>query len=333
MSARCLPYSNGNVSSWDQLESVWDHSFEECLHVDTASANVFLTETHLPSKSNRETMMETMFELFTVAGLYIHPAPALALYASGSFSGCVVDLGHLSTTVFPVAQGYQLASSCIKTQHGGHHLSQLFLSSLYARDIIAGDNYYRTLLSSQRGRTPLDVARYLKENHVFVDESFQPTPLLAPSGIPDREYPLPDGTKIRVGAELVRCGEAMFRPLMDNDLFDLGDERPLQNIVMESIQHCSMELRKPLLSNIVLTGGTSHVPGLQERLLKELKQIVPPSISGAVNVISAPGGDAAIWKGASILADLSTFQDQYVTLAEYQENGASCVHEFCPVYL
>jgi actin-related protein len=328
---RSSPYSNGLVQSWDQLEVMWDYIFEEELRVDTTSSNVFLTETHLPPRAVRETMLETMFELFNVKGIYLHVQAPLAMYAAGKLTGCVVDSGHMSTSVFPVSQGFQIANACIKTAHGGHHLTQLLHSLLSARDILSGSNVYKSILNSQRGRSGLDVARYLKESYCSVDPVFEPSQLFQPED--DEEYQLPDGNTIFIGKELTRVGEAMFHPIMSQDLFDLEEERPLQNLVLDSIKNCSLELRKNLLSNVVLCGGNSHMPGLQQRLKAELKAVVPFSIAASVDVTVARGGDDAVWIGGSILAQLSGFQNHWITASEYTECGPSVVHELCPVHL
>ena len=46
-------------------------------------------------------------------------------------------------------------------------------------------------------------------------------------------------------------------------------------MVMESINKCDIDLRKELLSNIILTGGNSLFGGLYEILQKKLTDIAP----------------------------------------------------------
>ena len=94
---------------------------EQCffaLQVDPGGADVFLTEAHQPPRANRETTVETMFELFDVGATYLHVQPVLALFAHGKTSGCVVDSGEYSTSIFPVADGYQLESASVKLPYG-----------------------------------------------------------------------------------------------------------------------------------------------------------------------------------------------------------------------
>ena len=46
-------------------------------------------------------------------------------------------------------------------------------------------------------------------------------------------------------------------------------------MIMESINKCDIDLRKELLSNIIVTGGNSLIPGFVEVLQKKLYDIAP----------------------------------------------------------
>lgn len=49
-------------------------------------------------------------------------------------------------------------------------------------------------------------------------------------------------------------------------------------MVMESINKCDIDVRKELLSNIILTGGNSLLNGLYENLQKKIFDIAPQVI-------------------------------------------------------
>jgi actin len=68
-------------------------------------------------------------------------------------------------------------------------------------------------------------------------------------------------------------------------------------------------------------------PGIADRLTKELKAIVPSSVK--VRVIAPPERKFSVWIGGSILASLSSFQQQWITREEYNEIGARIVHRKC----
>ena len=76
--------------------------------------------------------------------------------------------------------------------------------------------------------------------------------------------------------------------------------------------------------NIVLAGGTTMLPGLQQRLVFELGRTAP---GGCIPELIAPPERAhAAWLGASILGSLSVASQMWISREEYDENGPLIVH-------
>ena len=48
-----------------------------------------------------------------------------------------------------------------------------------------------------------------------------------------------------------------------------------------------------------------------------------------VKIIAAPDRYYSVWTGGSTLCSLSTFESQWITKEEYEENGAEIVHRKC----
>ena len=90
---------------------------------------------------------------------------------------------------------------------------------------------------------------------------------------------------------------------------------------------CDVDIRKDLYSNIVLSGGTTMFPGIAERLTKELTALAPAAMK--IKVVAPPERKYSVWIGGSILASLSTFQQMWISKAEYDESGPSIVHRKC----
>ncbi|MCJ8269319.1 MAG: hypothetical protein MJK04_07930, partial [Psychrosphaera sp.] len=80
-------------------------------------------------------------------------------------------------------------------------------------------------------------------------------------------------------------------------------------------------------ANTVISGPTTEFPGLAERMQKEIAALAPPTMKN--KIISPPDKKSSVWKGGSILANLSTFQQMWISKQEYDESGPSIVHRKC----
>jgi actin-related protein len=95
---------------------------------------------------------------------------------------------------------------------------------------------------------------------------------------------------ITVGNERFRTGEALFKPCF------LGHEDSgVHELIYESIMSCDISIRRDLFSNIVLCGGSSLLPGLTERLQKELVDLAPNTMK--IKLISPPERKYSSWIG------------------------------------
>lgn len=81
-----------------------------------------------------------------------------------------------------------------------------------------------------------------------------------------------------------------------------------------------------LVDNIFLTGGSSNIPGLVERLNKELMEIRP--FQSTFNVKKADDPSLDSWKGARKFATSGVMENYQVTKQEYQEMGTEYIKEY-----
>ena len=58
------PIESGIVSSWENMEKVWEYCFSNELRVDPTEHRVLLTEAPMNPKGNREKMTQLVFETF-----------------------------------------------------------------------------------------------------------------------------------------------------------------------------------------------------------------------------------------------------------------------------
>ena len=94
-----------------------------------------------------------------------------------------------------------------------------------------------------------------------------------------------------------------------------------------SIRKCDVDFRKDLYANIVLSEGSTMLPGFADRMQKEMTSLATDNIKN--NMITPPERKYSTWIGGSVLASLPTFQSLWISKEEYDESGPFIVHKKC----
>lgn len=96
----------------------------------------------------------------------------------------------------------------------------------------------------------------------------------------------------------------------------------LSDLIVSSINACDVEVRPNLANNVIITGGSSLVQGLSDRINNDLTQALP----GLKIRLYAPSNmterNFSPWLGGSILASLGSFHQLWISKREYEEVGA-----------
>jgi len=264
-------------------------------------------------KSNREKMTEIMFDTFNVPAMYVAIQAVLSLYASGRTTGIVLDSGDGVSHTVPIYEGYCLPHAVARLDIAGRDLTDYL-------QVILRERGYNFTTSAEK-----EIVRSMKEKLSYValdyDDAMKKSKT---SSDVEKVYSLPDGNIVTMGSERFRCPEILFRPSL------IGSESEgIYKLTFTSIMSCDIDIRKDLYKNIVLSGGTTMVRGLPERLEKEVRALAPKTMSSHVKIIAPPERKYAVWIGGSVLSSLSTFEEMWVTKEEYEEAGVSIVHRKC----
>ncbi|KAM2107093.1 hypothetical protein ACFX1Q_024112 [Malus domestica] len=248
------PVNNGIVQNWDDMGHVWDHAFYSELKIDPTECQILLTDPPLNPSKNREKMVETMFEKYNFAGVFIQIQAVLTLYAQGLLTGLVIDSGDGVTHVVPVVDGYSFPHLTKRMNVAGRHITS------YLVDLLSRRGY------SMNRTADFETVREIKEKLCYISYDYKREYQLGlETTILVKNYTLPDGRVIKVGTERFQAPEALFTP----ELIDVEGDG-MADMVFRCIQEMDIDNRMMLYQHIVLSGGSTMYPGLPSRLEKEI---------------------------------------------------------------
>ncbi|GFE55144.1 actin II [Babesia ovis] len=305
------PVQHGIVRNWAIMERLWMHAFKNELNVSQMEHPVLLSEPPLNPKMHREKVCQLMFENFNVPGLYMSPTSLLGLYGAGKTTGLAVDIGEGVAHAVPINDGTIYPHAIGRLDVGGNDVTSHLVSMI--PDLDPKSYYSRVIADEIKERYCYVAVNYKQQLKLIERDPEQYT----------KKYTLPDGKIITLMRECFEAPEILISP-------DIGGRYcpSLADIVYHSVRSCEPEVHKAMFTNILLTGGSTLYEGFIERCEHEFKDAANENM--AIKIVpNVKNRNLCVWSGGSIVASLSTFQQMWVTKAEYEESGPTVIHRKC----
>jgi len=309
------PLDNGVIRNWEDMQYVWDYTFNEKLQVNPKECKIMLTEAPMNPQANRKKMAEVMFEKYGFKAVYVAIQAVLTLYAQGLLTGVVVDSGDGVTHIVPVYEGFALPHLTRRLDIAGRDVTRYLIKLLLLR----GYAFNRT--------ADFETVRQIKEKLCYVGYDmglekrlgFETTVLV-------ETFQLPDGRIIRVGNERFEAPEVLFQPhLIEVEGGGMADQ------LFDCINKADVDTRPEFYNHIVLSGGSTMYPGLPSRLEKEIKNLYLEKVLKGkkenlakfkVRIEDPPRRKHMVFLGGAVLAEIMKDKDNFwMNKSEWQEQG------------
>ncbi len=232
-------------------------------------------------------LKQVFFEVFKFPKINFVVESQAILATLQKTSGVIVDMGEnttsistifhgfmnvMSTDIFPVA-GKDLTSyilNLILTLKGGG--KSIYMDRFLAKDIKEKSSLCLLDPEGEKKRIKEGLSKY------------------------NQSIKFPDGDNLEINMERFLFCEPIFNPRLLH--IDYGS---IIETIAKVVKTWDRDNWEELVSNVILSGGGSLIPGLKERIKIELEKVFPDKYRSKINVIAVSGRENMAWIGASIL--------------------------------
>nr|CAH7733565.1 unnamed protein product [Callosobruchus chinensis] len=333
-----LPCERGYITKWDVQKPIWDYIFsKKVCPIDEYP--VVLTQPLFNFNSIQDCMDEIFFEEYEVSSMFrLNPTDLAYLkyirdHKLPKTTPCmIIDTGFSFTHIIPYINGNKYLNAIRRLNVGGKLLTN------HLKDIISYRQY--------NVMEETYVINQVKEDTCYVAQDVKKElSIAAKSGIENnivRNYVLPDFNNIRRGYILENNSDAKENEencqilRLNNERFivpeilfhpsDIGmKSMGIAEAVVKSILCCPKKYQEELSKNIVVIGGNCNFKGFKERMMAELRSLLPNLWD--VKVYQPDDPITYSWDGGKSLLKMTDFKSCLVTKEEYEELGSMIIQQ------
>lgn len=221
----------------------------------------------------RSTLANVLFKHFEVSSVMFGSGHLTSLLTLGINTGLVMDVGFTETLVVPVYDGIPILKAIQSLPLAGKAIQERIREMLLSEGTVwVGDN--EKPLSSCPEYLTDDILQDIKVRCCFVTnqeraqkihevEIFQKDGSVLPKPVPGVQYPLDGGSLLHISG---RVREHVCEVMFEQD----NEQTSITTLLLDAIVQCPIDMRVEMSQNIVITGGTSMLPGFLHRVQTEL---------------------------------------------------------------
>nr|XP_039251863.1 actin-related protein 10-like [Styela clava] len=316
-----------------KLKAFLHHIYFKYLQISPKDRRVIVCESLLNPTIFREIIADVLFTNFEVPSVLFAPHHLLSCFTVAADTALVLDCSEYESSALPVIEGTPVIWAWHAAPLASNAIHRQIHTMIQAGGLIQKENGKPVKLTEDIPHNVIEdikvkscfVAGYERAKQIQAHRLAQWTAAASqegegaattekrPSPPPDMVYPM-GGRKLLMIPGIVReeAAEVLFE--QDNDRLSVA------TIVLDSILKCPLDSRKELAKNLIVSGGTSMLPGFLHRLLSELRDLVAEEdryqqlSECEFRVHKTPVHPNLVsWLGASVYACLDTFPIKSVT--------------------
>lgn len=264
------PFQGRVPNFFDQYKVVVKKLYE-LLGVSPSAQPAYVTMSLRTSDQAQKQIEEFFRNELKVPALYLEKSFVINATCTGN--AVLVDLGYQKSEITCIAEGTFVDGSGVVHACNGNELAN-YIKKAFKVDDPA-------------------LIEEIKSEKISVVPNFDEA---CEKGLPDVDF---KGHKL-TGQELLNAGESYFIPFFINENLESDG---LHNDIFNSVKKSPVDYRAKLCENIVVYGGGANMKGLQARLEKEVKGVVPPATKDKVKVKVVDKPAYYSWLCLSVYAD------------------------------
>ena len=257
------------------------------------------------SELEKSKLQEVFFNSLNFPYILFLPESQAILSTLQKSSGIVVNIGESYTSISSIFHGFTNLMARDMFPITGKNITNYLLNLILSKISSSKNTYLDKKITKEiKDKMSLCILDP-KEERKRVKEGLTKY---------DRIIDLPDGSKLKLNSERFLLSEPLFDPkIIHIDYIGLAEA--ISKVVMS----WDRENWEELLSNVILSGGSSLITGLSERIEVELQKFFSEKLKPKIKVVAASGRENMGWIGASVLFSKDQLKKGWIRNPSHQE--------------